>query len=125
MPVAFDYAVIRVVPRVEREEFLNVGVAIFCPDRESLAARFELIGSRLEAFAPSLDVDLVREHLDAFVRACAGEGPLGELPIRERWHWLVAPRSTIIQTSAAHAGLCEMPTRTMDSLLDRYVRLLA
>lgn len=119
---AFDYAVIRLVPRVEREEFVNVGVVLFCADREWLSPRFALDESRVRALHAAVDLELVGEHLDAFARAAAGEGPIGSLPLRERWSWLVAPRSTILQTSAPHAGLCDEPERALEALLDRYVR---
>jgi hypothetical protein len=125
---AFDYAIVRVVPRVEREEFVNVGVVLFCPDQEFLAAKIELDETRLLALFPAMerdDVDVVEQHLEAFRRVCeggAGAGPIGVLPLRERWHWLVAPRSTIIQTSAPHSGLCEAPAGALERLLDHHVR---
>ena len=119
---AFDYAVIRVVPRVEREEFLNVGVVVFCADHDHLEARYVIDETRLRALDAAIDFDLVRTHLDAFARAAAGEGPIGALPIRERGHGLVAPRSTILQTSAAHVGLCDEPHPAIEALLARYVR---
>lgn len=119
---AFDYAIVRLVPRVEREEFLNVGVVVFCPAHESLVSRFEIDEARIRGFAPSIDLDLVRTHLDAFARAAGGEGPIGALPLRERWHWLVAPKSTILQTSAAHVGIADDPAAVLEDLLVRYVR---
>lgn len=119
---SFDYAVVRVVPLVEREEFVNVGVALFCYELDFLAARFELDEARVRALFPHVDIELVREHLEAFTAVCEGFGPIGELPLRERWHWLVAPRSTVIQTSAPHTGLCVTPEATLDRLLDQYVR---
>lgn len=118
---AFDYAVVRVVPHVEREEFINVGVVLFCHACDFLDARIELNEARLVALAPAVELTLVREHLAALRRICAGgvdAGPIGQLPLRERWHWLVAPRSTILQTSAAHTGLCENP----ESALERLIR---
>jgi hypothetical protein len=122
---SFDYAIVRVVPSVEREEFINAGVIVFCPDRELLAARIELDEERLRALAPDVDLPLVRRHLEAIERICAGgpaAGPIGQLPLRERWHWLVAPRSTILQFSAPHTGLCEEPEEWLERLLDRVVR---
>lgn len=122
---SFDYAIVRVVPRVEREEFVNVGVVLFCPDHDFLAATIELDEARLLALFPDTDVELVRQHLEAFRRVCEGgpgTGPIGVLPLRERWHWLVAPRSTIIQTSAPHAGLCDAPEKAMERLVDGNVR---
>lgn len=122
---SFEYAILRVVPRVEREEFINAGVLLFCLARDFLAARVELDVDRLRALSPEVDVQLVREHLDAFPRICAGgpdSGPIGKLPLKERWHWLVAPRSTIVQVSPVHAGLCETPGLELEHLLDRMVR---
>ena len=114
------------MPRVEREEFLNVGVILFCAERDFLKAVIELDEARLRALAPSVEIETVRDHLDAFTRTCAGgpgSGPIGELPLRERWSWLVAPRSTILQTSAPHVGLCQTPASALDRLLDQYVRV--
>ena len=122
---AFDYAVVRVVPRVEREEFINVGAVLFCPDREYLCAKIELDVQRLSSVFPWADVDLVEEHLEAFRRTCGGgdaAGPIGLLPLRERWHWLVAPKNTIIQTSAPHAGLCGDPDVALERIVDTNVR---
>ncbi len=122
---SFDYAIVRVVPNVEREEFINVGVIVFCHERELLAARIELDEERLLALWPDVDLPLVRRHLEAIPRICAGgpeAGPIGQLPLRERWHWLVAPRSTILQFSAPHTGLCEAPEEWLERLLDRVVR---
>jgi len=124
-PAAFDYAVIRVVPRVEREEFINVGVVVFCPDREYLCAKIELDEARLRSLFPGADVGLIQEHLEAFQRTCSGGdagGPIGILPARERWHWLVAPKNTIIQTSAPHSGLCADPEQALERILDANVR---
>ncbi len=125
MPASFDYAVVRVVPRVEREEFINVGALLFCPDRDFLAAAIELDEDRLTCLFSNVDVELVREHLEALRLVCVGgaaAGPIGLLPPRERWHWLVAPRSTIIQTSAPHVGLCDDPARALERVLDANVR---
>lgn len=122
---SFDYAVVRVVPRVEREEFINVGVTLFCPDHDFLAARFALDEARLLALFPSVDLRVVREHIAAFERVCSGgpdSGPIGNLPARERWHWLVSPRSDMLQTSAPHTGLCDAPRDAVERLLDGQVR---
>jgi hypothetical protein len=121
---SFDYAIIRVVPRVEREEFLNAGVLLFCLERDFLAARIEVNGPRLLALWPETDLQLVRQHLEAFPRICAGRpegGPIARLSLRERFHWLAAPRSTIIQVSPVHAGLCESPERALDGLFRQMV----
>ena len=121
---SFDYAVVRVVPRVEREEFINAGVILFCGQRDYLAARIELDEPRLRALAPAADVALIREHLAAIPRICAGgpeAGPIGKLPAKERWHWLVAPRSTVIQLSPVHSGLCADPEEALQRILDEMV----
>ncbi|WP_224249289.1 DUF3037 domain-containing protein [Hyalangium gracile] len=123
---SFDYAIVRVVPRVERGEFINAGIILFCLTSRFLSARVELDEQRLLALAPDVDVELVRGHLEAIPRICAGgrpAGPIGQLPQKERWHWLVAPRSTILQTSPVHSGLCEDPTRALEHLMDTMVRL--
>ncbi|MGH9944971.1 MAG: DUF3037 domain-containing protein [Pyrinomonadaceae bacterium] len=121
----FDYAVIRVVPRVEREEFINAGVILSCPDRRFLQARVELDERRLAALDPALDAATVRGYLDTIPLICAGgaeAGPIGRLPQRARFHWLVAPRSTIIQTSPVHTGFCDDPEEALERLLASMVR---
>lgn len=122
---SFDYAVIRVVPRVEREEFINAGVLLYCLSQRFLEARIELNRERLRALAPDIDLGMVEEHLASVPLICAGgpaAGPLGALSQKERFHWLVAPRSTIIQASPVHSGLCERPDEALEKLLDRMVR---
>lgn len=121
-PCSYDYAIIRVVPRVEREEFMNVGVIVSCPALEYLAARIELDEGRLLALAPGVDLDLVRENLASIPAICAGTGPIGRLTLRERFHWLVAPRSTMIQTSAVHTGRSDDPSQLLEQLLRKMVR---
>lgn len=121
---SFDYAVVRVVPRVEREEFLNAGVILFCLERDFLAARVQVDERRLRALWPETDVDLIRHHLQAIPKICAGSpdaGPIARLSLRERFHWLVAPRSTVIQVSPVHTGLCDSPERALDELFDQMV----
>jgi len=123
--LTYDYAVIRVVPKVEREEFVNVGVIVSCPSRKFLQARIEVDEARLLAIDATLDVEMLRQHLAVIPMVCAGgkqAGAIGQLPHRERFHWLVAPRSTIIQTSRVHTGLCENLTAVLEHLLDRTVR---
>ena len=122
---SYEYAVIRVVPRVDREEFINVGVIVSCPAKDFLEARIQLDEARLLAFAPNVDLDAVRAHLSSIPRICAGgpdAGPIGQLSLRERFHWLVAPRSTIIQTSRAHSGRCTEPGPVSERLLAKMVR---
>jgi Protein of unknown function (DUF3037) len=121
----YDYAIIRVIPRVEREEFVNVGVIVSCPAQEFLEARIQLDEQRLLALDATLDIATVRDHLEAISAICAGgapAGPIGQLSQRERFHWLVAPRSTIIQTSPVHTGCCKNPTAVLEHLLDTMVR---
>src|SRR5262245_5247778 len=121
----YDYAIIRVMPRVEREEFVNVGVIVSCPAKGFLTVRIELDEQRLLALAATLDIATVRDHLAAIPIICAGgkpAGPIGQLSQRERFHWLVAPRSTIIQTSPVHSGCCKAPAAVLEHLLDTMVR---
>ena len=121
----YDYAIIRIVPKVEREEFVNVGVIVSCPAKKFLEARIELDERRLRAFDATLDIETIRTHLETIPAICAGgeqAGPIGQLSQRERFHWLVAPRSTIIQTSPAHAGCCKDPAAVLEHLLDTMVR---
>ena len=123
-PSSFDYAVLRVVPRVEREEFLNAGVIVFCLQRDFLGARIHWDTARLDLFSSKLDLPEVKRHLEAYPKLCAGLeglGPIGRLTRRERFHWLVAPRSTIIQVSAVHSGLCEDPAAALERLFERLV----
>ena len=124
-PSSFDYAIIRVVPRVERGEFLNVGVIVHCPTLDSLAASVFLDVTKLTAWWPDVDAVELREHLEVFPRIAAGEataGPIALLPRGERFHWLVAPRSTVVQVSSVHAGLCDDPAPLLEQLLNRFVR---
>ena len=122
---SFDYAIVRVVPRVEREEFVNAGAIVFCHERELLVARIELDVGRLLAISPDVDLGFVRRHLDAIPRVCAGgphAGPIGELTLRERWHWLTSPKSTVLQTSPPHVGVSDDPAAALERLLDTMVR---
>jgi len=120
----FSYAILRVVPRIERGERFNVGVVLFCRQRGFLAARVELDERRLAALAPGTSPDDVRAHLDALVRLAAGDpdgGAIGALPPSERFGWLVAPSSTIIQPSEVHTGLSDDPQATLDALFRELV----
>jgi hypothetical protein len=124
-PHTYDYAVIRVVPRVDREEFVNAGVILSCPSREFLQARIDLDERRVLALDADVDLDAVRRHLAAIPRVCAGgdaAGPIGSLTARERFRWLTAPRSTMIQSSPVHTGQCGEPGEVLDRLLERMVR---
>jgi hypothetical protein len=122
---SFDYAVIRIVPRVERAEFINAGVILYCPTRAHLEAKIEVDCTRLAALDPEVDVDLVKAHLDAFERVARGGkdgGSIGAMPQSARFHWLVAPRSTIIQTSPVHAGVHHDLDAALQQLLNKLVR---
>ncbi len=126
MPASFDYAILRVVPRVERQEFINAGVVVFCLEKRYLAARIALDPARLKALWPEADAGLVREHLEAIPRICAGDpeaGPIALLTQRERFHWLISPRSTIIQPSPVHTGLCDETTGLLDRLAQQFLSL--
>jgi Protein of unknown function (DUF3037) len=123
---SFDYAIVRVVPRVEREEFINAGAIVYCRTRGFLEARIELDPRRLEALYPVPDEAELDEHLEAIVRICQGgeaAGPIGALSQAERFHWLVAPRSTVVQTSPVHSGLCDDPAQALEHLMATMVRL--
>ncbi len=125
---SFDYAVLRVVPRVECEEFINAGVVVLCLEQQFLEARVHVDERRLRALWPQLDIELVRQHLEAFRSVASGDpsaGPMARLSKRERFHWLVAPRSTIIQVSAVHTGICDDPAAVVEQLLRRVVPGLA
>lgn len=116
----FQYAIVRVLPRVERGECLNVGVILLCRSRRYLGARIALDEGRLAAFAPDLDPATIRPHLEAVERIAAGDpeaGPIARLGQAERFHWLVAPSSTIIQPSEVHTGLCDDPAAELDHLV--------
>jgi hypothetical protein len=121
----YDYAIVRVVPKVERAEFVNAGVIVSCPTRDLLVARIELDEQRLVALDPTIDLESVRTHLAAIPIICAGgegAGPIGRLSQRERFHWLVAPRSTIIQTSPTHTGSARDIEAVVERLLETMVR---
>ena len=121
----YDYAIIRVIPRVEREEFVNVGVIVSCPAKGFLEARIQLDEQRLLALDATLDIATVRAHLEAIPAICTGgeqTGPIGQRSQRERFHWLVAPRSTVIQISPVHTGCCKNPIAALEHLLDAMVR---
>jgi hypothetical protein len=126
----FDYAIIRVVPRVERGELINAGVILYCRSLDFLAARVQLDRARLTALFPlaPADLDAVETALGLFPRICAGDpdaGVIAGLPQAERFHWLVAPRSTVTQTSPVHSGLCEDPAQALEDLLQKMVGLPA
>jgi hypothetical protein len=121
----FDYAVFRLVPRVEREEFFNVGVIVSCPAQKFLEARIRLSEEKLKAFAPALDAETIQKYLEIIPKICAGDeaaGVIGRLTPRERFYWLTAQRSTIIQTSPIHSGFCADAGEMLERLFDKMVR---
>ncbi len=121
----FEYAVIRVVPRVEREEFLNVGVILYCAAQGFLQTVSELNEERLRAFSGGVDIPELEERLRAFERICGGRtggGTIGQLPIASRFRWLTATRSTIVQTSSVHPGLCTNAGETLIRLFTQLVQ---
>jgi hypothetical protein len=125
MPHSYDYAVLRVVPRVERGEFVNAGVIVFCRTLHYLDAAVSLDAERVRSLCPNADLPELEEQLAMIARICRGTpdaGPVGRLSLAERFHWLVAPRSTIIQTSPVHCGLCEDPGTVLTDLMERLVR---
>ena len=120
----YEYAVIRVVPRVEREEFLNVGVILYCSAQGFLQTKYLLPENRLLAFSAQLDLAELDERLRAFTRICAGRkegGPIGQLAVASRFRWLTAARSTVIQTSPVHPGLTADAQQTLDRLFEELV----
>jgi len=126
MHATYDYAVIRVVPRVDREEFVNVGVIVACQESGFLEARIELDEARLLALDPTIDIATIRGHLETIPTICAGgkaAGPLGAMSRRERFDWLTAPRSALIQTSPVHTGRCSEAAEVVDHLMRTMVRL--
>lgn len=121
---SFDYAVVRVVPRVERGEFLNVGVILFCSTAGFLESRIALDRTRLAALDPSIDCESVATYLESIPKVCAGgdaAGSIGSLPQRARFHWLVAPRSTVIQTSPVHSGVHHDLPAALEGLFHKLV----
>ena len=118
----FEYAVLRAVPRVERGEFVNVGVVLYSQELDFLAAQVRLDERRLLAVDPAADVPAVRAALDAVCRTCEGTGPAGRTPLGQRFGWLTAPRSTVLQAGPVHTGMTDDPRAELDRLLDKLVR---
>jgi hypothetical protein len=121
---SYDYAILRLVPHVERGECINVGVIVFCRTRRFLDMLVQVDRQRLEAFAPSLDLDAVRQQIEHLVQVCRGgleSSPIGQLSQAERFHWLVSPRSTIIQISPVHCGICNDPAGALEHLFQALV----
>ena len=124
-PCTYDYAVVRVVPDVARGESLNAGVVLFAKSHGALLSRIHLDETRLALLAPDADVAMIRSHLESIERICEGgevAGPHAELSASQRFHWLTAPRSTVIQLSAVHSGICDDPAAEADRLFRRLVQ---
>ena len=122
----YDYAIVRIVPRVERGELINVGIIVSCPDSEFIAARIELDEARLLALDPQLDLATIRAHLATIPAICEGKadaGPIAALPARQRFYWLVSPRSTVIQVSPVHTGRAADPIVALERLMESMVRV--
>jgi hypothetical protein len=120
----YEYAVLRIVPRVEREEFLNVGVVLYCRQRRFLKVKYFLDARKLTAFAPQLDLAEITSYLHAFDRICQAKpdsGAIGKLPVAERFRWLTATRSTVVQSSKVHPGLCYAPDDTLEKIYTQMV----
>jgi hypothetical protein len=121
----FSYAVLRLVPDLERGERVNVGVVVFCRPLDFVGARTSLDEERARALGGEVDLAAARRHLDAIERVAAGDpdaGPIAALDTTARFHWLVAPSSTVVQPSSVHTGLCEDPAACLDELFERLVR---
>lgn len=120
----YEYAIVRVVPRVEREEYVNVGVALYCRKQRYAQVKIHVDEAKLQAMHPEVDIELIRSHLHSFARICAGEkgaGRIAQLEQAERFRWLTANRSTIIQCSATHPGMCISAEATHQELFDKLV----
>ena len=120
----FEYAVIRLVPCVEREEFINVGVVLYCARQEFLRMKFDLNESRMKAFGCEVDISEIKDQLTGFERVCSGgadAGTIGNLPMAARFRWLTAPRSTVVQTSPVHTGLTKDAAATLAELQEKLV----
>ena len=120
----FEYAVIRVVPRVEREEFLNIGIVLYCAKQKFLQAKYLINEDRLRFFCGEIDIDELKQHLCSFERICNGQkdaGPIGQLDIASRFRWLTATRSTVVQASKVHPGFCVDAATTLGKLFEQLV----
>jgi hypothetical protein len=120
----YEYAVLRIVPRVEREEFLNVGVVLYCRQGRFLKVKYVLDAHKISTFAPQLDLAEITSYLNAFDRICQAKpdsGSIGKLPVAERFRWLTATRSTVVQSSKVHPGLCYAPDDTLEKIYTQMV----
>lgn len=122
--VTYEFAVIRLVPKVEREEFLNVGIIVFSKRKKYLGMKYHLDEQRIRAFSPSIDLDLIKDYLKGWTIICQGGkngGKIGQAEMPYRFRWLTADKSTMLQSSRPHAGLCENPEQVLSYLFEKYV----
>lgn len=122
--VTYEYAIIRIVPKVEREEFFNVGVLLFSKRKNFLGVKYHLDKKKLEAFSDELDVEMLKKHLNAWKLICDGtseSGAIGQFEVSDRFRWLAASRSTVIQSSKTHPGLCTDPKQELERLFKTFV----
>ncbi len=120
----FEYAIIRVVPKVEREEFFNVGVILFSKRKKFLGIKYKINPDKWKAFSPEIELDVLNDYLNAWKLICDGKssgGKIGKLEISDRFRWLAACRSTIIQSSKTHPGLCDNPEKELQDIFEKYV----
>jgi len=123
VPHVFEYALVRAVPRPERGEFMNVGAIVYCAPTRFLRCATEVDTERLLALDPALDLEVLADALRSMCQACDGTGPMAESTVGQRFRWLTAPRSTILQTSPAHTGLTEDPAAALEHLMRTQVRI--
>jgi DUF3037 family protein len=121
VPHTFEYALVRAVPRPERGEFMNVGAIVYCASPRFLRCATAVDADRLRALDPAIDLEVLADALRSLCQACDGGGPMAQSTVGQRFRWLTAPRSTILQTSPAHTGLTEDPAAVLDHLMGRYV----
>lgn len=122
--LTYEYAIIRLVPKVEREEFLNIGVILYSKRKKYLGIKYQIDKERINAFSKEVDTDLIKKYLEAWEVICSGtsdSGAIGQLEVATRFRWLAASRSTIIQTSKIHPGLCDDPEKVLKDIFQRYV----
>lgn len=122
--VTYEFAVIRLVPKVEREEFMNIGVILFSKRKKYLGIKWRLDESKIKAFSEEVDIEMIRKYMEAWESICEGNpkgGPIGEFELSLRFRWLVASRSTIIQSSKTHPGLCIDPAKVLENTFESYV----
>lgn len=122
--VTFEYAIIRLVPKVEREEFFNIGVILFSKQKKFLGVKYKINEAKLNAFSCELDVDAINNYLGSWDLICKGDstsGVIGQFELSDRFRWLAAARSTVIQSSKTHSGLTENPEKELQNIFEKYV----